>query len=148
MALRTPQYGKPQIRVTRSDHARLSRMANALPSASSTIADQLLAELDRARVVDDARIGSDVVRMGSTLRYVTDSGDERTVTLVFPGDADIAEGRVSILTPIGVALIGLSAGQSMGWTTRDGRPNRLTVEHVETPRTSVPDNAHFAALTA
>lgn len=86
--------------------------------------------------------------MGSTLRYVTDSGDDRTVTLVFPGDADIAEGRVSILTPIGVALIGLSAGQSMGWTTRDGRPNRLTVEHVETPRASGPDHAHFAALTA
>jgi regulator of nucleoside diphosphate kinase len=53
------------------------------------------------------------------------------VTLVLPGGADIAEGKVSVLTPIGAALIGLSTGQSIDWTARDGRTHRLTVEHVE-----------------
>jgi regulator of nucleoside diphosphate kinase len=94
------------------------------------LSDQLLAELDRARVVEDRRIAADVVRMGSTLRFTTDCGEDRTVTLVFPGEADIAMGKVSVLTPIGAALIGLSASQSIDWTSRDGRVHRLTVEHV------------------
>ena len=69
--------------------------------------------------------------MGSTLHFTTDAGEERTVTLVFPGEADIAEGRISVLTPIGIALIGLAAGQSMDWTARDGRIHRLTVDSVD-----------------
>ena len=50
---------------------------------------------------------------------------------MFPGEADIADGKISILTPIGVALVGLASGQSMDWTGRDGRVHRLTVESVE-----------------
>lgn len=128
MASGTRALRKPQIRMTRSDHKRLSRLANALSHTRSSVADQLFAELDRARVIDDARIGIDVVRMGSRIRYTTDAGESRTVTLVFPGEADIVEGKISLLTPIGVALIGLSAGQSINWETRDGRVHRLTVE--------------------
>lgn len=52
---------------------------------------------------------------------------------MFPGEADIAEGKISILTPIGAALIGLKAGQSIDWTARDGRLHRLTVETVAAP---------------
>lgn len=51
----------------------------------------------------------------------------RTTTLVFPGDADISEEKVSVLTPIGTALLGLSTGQSMRWLARDGREHELTV---------------------
>ncbi|WP_325053327.1 GreA/GreB family elongation factor [Sinorhizobium meliloti] len=57
-----------------------------------------------------------VVRMGSTVEYETDTGGRRTVALVFPINADISEGKISILTPIGTALIGLSVGQSIMWT--------------------------------
>jgi regulator of nucleoside diphosphate kinase len=71
--------------------------------------------------------------MGSKLRFTSDTGEDRRITLVFPGEADIAEGKVSILTPIGAALIGLSVGQSIDWTARDGRTHRLTVESVELP---------------
>jgi regulator of nucleoside diphosphate kinase len=95
------------------------------------LSEQLLAELDRARVVEDSRIAANVVRMGSTLRFTTDAGEERTVTLVFPGEVDIAMGKVSVLTPVGVALIGLSAAQLIDWTSRDGRIHRLTVQRVE-----------------
>jgi regulator of nucleoside diphosphate kinase len=74
--------------------------------------------------------------MGSTLRFTSDLGEDRRVTLVFPGEADIAEGKVSILTPIGVALIGLSVGQSIDWTARDGQVHRLKVEAVDVAQTA------------
>jgi regulator of nucleoside diphosphate kinase len=59
--------------------------------------------------------------------------DERTVLLVYPADADIATARVSVLTPIGAALIGLRVGQSISFRTRDGRPQMLTVLRVLPP---------------
>jgi regulator of nucleoside diphosphate kinase len=122
---------KPAITITRSDHQSLYRLAESRAGRDPDLSEQLLAELDRARVVEDSRIAADVVRMGSTLRFTTDAGEDRTVTLVFPGEADIAMGKVSVLTPIGAALIGLSASQSIDWTSRDGRVHRLTVERVE-----------------
>lgn len=133
MAPGTKKQNKPAIALTRSDHERLSRLAESYVARNPEVADQLLAELDRARIVDDSRISADVVRMGSTLRFTSDLGEDRRVTLVFPGEADIAEGKISILTPIGAALIGLSAGQSIDWTARDGRVHRLTVESVDAP---------------
>jgi regulator of nucleoside diphosphate kinase len=124
---------KPAIAIARSDHERLWKLAESVSARNPDLADQLFAELDRARVVADTSLASNVVRMGSSLRFSTDAGETREVTLVFPGEADIAEGKVSVLTPIGAALIGLSAGQSMDWTARDGRTHRLTVENVEAP---------------
>jgi regulator of nucleoside diphosphate kinase len=122
---------KPAITITHSDHERLTRLAQSVVGPNDFIADALLEELERARPVADGAAPANLVRMGSTLRFTSDSGEDRVVTLVFPGEADIAQGRVSILTPIGVALIGLSAGQSIDWTGRDGRSHRLTVESVE-----------------
>lgn len=130
MAPNIGRHRKPAISMTCSDHERLYRLAESF-TRNPAVADQLLAELDRARVVDEERIGVDVVCMGSTLRFTTDTGEDWTVTLVYPGEADIAEGKVSILTPIGAALIGLSAGQSIDWTARDGRTHRLSVASVE-----------------
>lgn len=131
MAFEVTEQRKPPITMTRSDHERLSRLADSIAEASPAVADTLFAELDRARVVADTEIGLDVVRMGSTLSFTTDTGEDRTVTLVFPQEADIAAGKISIHTPIGAALIGLSAGQSIDWTARDGRTHRLTVRSVE-----------------
>lgn len=133
MVLSTTRRRKPAITVSRSDFERLTRLAEAYLSKSPEVADQLLHELDRARVVEDNRVADDIVRIGSSLRFTTDQGEARSVTLVFPGQADIAEGRISILTPIGSALIGLSVGQSIDWSARDGRTHRLTVENVDVP---------------
>jgi len=136
MAPSTKSKRKPAITTTRSDHERLSRLAESYMDRTPQVAEELLTELERARIVEDGRIAADVVRMGSTLRFTSDLGEDRRVTLVFPGEADIAEGKVSVLTPIGVALIGLSAGQSIDWTARDGRVHRLTVESVGSLRES------------
>lgn len=133
LAQATRKDRKPPITVSRTDSDRLSRLAASFSDRNPGVAEELLAELDRAKVVEDGRLSSDVVRMGSSLRFTSDLGEDRHVTLVFPGEADIAEGKVSILTPIGVALIGLSAGQSIDWAARDGRPHLLTVESVEGP---------------
>lgn len=121
---------KPAIVMTRLDHERLSRLVGTVAAENSPVADELFAELDRARIVA-GRLPAGTVGMGSTLRFTTDAGEDRTVTLVYPADADIATGRISVLTPIGAALIGLSVGQSIDWTARDGRSHRLTVESVE-----------------
>jgi regulator of nucleoside diphosphate kinase len=131
MATESQRRRKPAITLTRTDHDRLSRLAESAPAHNADIAEQLFQELDRARVVADERIAASVVRMGSRLRFSSDAGADRTVTIVFPGEADIAAGKISILTPIGAALIGLSSGQSIEWTARDGRTHRLRVECVD-----------------
>ena len=95
-------------------------------------ADDLLHELDRASVVPDATVPGDIVRMGSLVRFRT-GRDTRSVTLVYPAEADIASARVSVLTPVGTALIGLRAGQSITFRTRDGRPQMLTVLNMMPP---------------
>ena len=121
---------KPKITINKADFERLSNLAAAIAARRPDTADDLLAELDRARVVSDGWMRADVVRIGSTVSYTTDTGDARTITLVYPGDADISKGKVSVLTPIGTALLGLSEGQSMHWTARDGREHELTVTEV------------------
>lgn len=122
---------KPQITLCASDHQKLTRLAESKADGTGSVFDELLAELERARVVADASLRDDVVRMGTTLSYSTENGESRRVTLVYPGVADISAGKVSILTPIGAALIGLAQGQSIDWEARDGRIHRLTVESVE-----------------
>ncbi len=121
---------KPSIAICESDHDRLNQLAERASAGNPDVAEMLFAELDRARVVPDGELPHSVVRMGSRLSYRTDTGESRAVQLVFPAEADIDAGRISILTPIGAALIGLAPGQSIDWRTVDGRTQVLTVESV------------------
>mgnify|MGYP001945304523 CR=1 FL=1 len=125
---------KPRITISRSDHDRLLGLANALEDRDPILADTMITELERARVVEDKAVPETVVRMGSTLTYTADDGAPSTVTLVYPGEADIAEGKVSVTTPVGTALIGLPLGQSIDWTARNGRTHRLTVTDIQQPK--------------
>ncbi len=122
---------RPRITVGEQEHHQLTVLA---AGASTDVADELLAEMERARVVPDASLPDDVVRMGSTARYRTNAGAEQEVTLVYPANADISQGRISVLTPIGTALVGLKTGQSITWVTREGRKNVLTVLDVRPPQ--------------
>jgi regulator of nucleoside diphosphate kinase len=77
--------------------------------------------------------------MGSEVVYRDDMTSRvQTVTLVYPSEADIAKGRVSVLTPIGTALIGLAAGKSTNWKTRTGATKRLTVLQIREPTPGEP----------
>lgn len=144
----THAFHKPPIAISQSDFARLSLLAEILARRDSDLADPLSSELARAQLIDEAMHERDVVRMGSTLEYETEAGDARTVTLVFPQDEDISSGRISILTPIGVALIGLSAGDSMEWRRRDGGTRRLKVTRIRTPSPTQAESAPNVALVS
>lgn len=135
----------PRIVMGLSDHRQLIVLAMAGLGHSADDADGLLYELERAEVVDDNALPVDAVRMGSSVRYRTNGAAERQVTLVFPKDADIAEGRISVLTPVGTALLGLRPGQSITWLTRDGRTQVLTVVAVSPPAADDDDPGPLAA---
>lgn len=121
----------PRIVVSESDHDRLTDLATAALDRLPETAQELLDEMERAEVVGAPAVPANVVRMGSTVTFQPDGGRKRRVTLVFPAAEDIAESRISVLTPIGTALIGLSEGQSIEWSARDGRRHQLTVLAVE-----------------
>jgi len=125
---------KPRITISEGDYDRLSNLAAAFSQRNPEIAASLTEEIDRARIVSDKAIGAAVVRMGSGVTYVVDGNKSKTVTLVYPGEANIEEGRISITTPVGTALIGLKAGQSISFSTRTGQIHELTVVEVTQAR--------------
>ena len=96
------------------------------------VGDHALAEeLELAIVVPSDRIPKDVVTMNSRLIYADEStGATREVELVFPNEADPVTGRISVLAPVGCALLGLSVGQSIDWKLPSGQIHRLRVERV------------------
>jgi regulator of nucleoside diphosphate kinase len=123
----------PPITVTETDHDRLSDIAETVGSRAPG-ARLLADEMRRARVVAPGEIAPSVVTMNAKVEFVDDQTHQvRRVTLVYPEDADILNGKVSVLTPIGAALIGLSEGQSMEWQTLDGERKTLTVLKVHQP---------------
>jgi regulator of nucleoside diphosphate kinase len=123
----------PSIIVSEDNCKSLIGLAAAAEKTAPEAAGVLLAEMERARVVPNDLLPVDAVQMGSAAEFRTDTGQQRRVTLVYPGEADIAQGRISILTPIGAALIGMTPGKSITWKARDGRSHRLTVLTVEPP---------------
>lgn len=121
---------KPRITICQSDYDRLSNLVVAYEQRNPEIADNLAAEIERARIVSDKAIANTVVRMGSTVTYTVDGAQSKTIVLVYPADARIEEGRIAITTPVGTALIGLKAGQTISYTTRNGQIHDLAVNEV------------------
>lgn len=126
------QERPPPIVVSETEYDRLTGLAEAALDRLPDAAGSLLAEMDRATVAEAASMPPDVVRMGSTATLRGGDGPQR-VTLVYPADADIAAGRISVLTPLGAALIGVRAGQSVRWIGRGGRELTLEIVAVEPP---------------
>jgi regulator of nucleoside diphosphate kinase len=118
------------IHVASTDHGRLTGLAQSALDRVPDMAEDLLAEMDRATITDP--LPQDVVRMGSTVTFRSGS-EEKRITLVYPGEADIAQNKISILTPLGTALIGLSSGQKVVWSARDGKERVLEIASVEPP---------------
>lgn len=124
----------PAITLGQADHAKLNSLALASLERLPDLADRLLEELERAKVVADDKLPDGIARMGSSITYVTNADKEQTVTLVYPADADIDTGRISVMTPIGTALIGLKTGQSITWRDRADKRHKLTVVSVLAPQ--------------
>jgi len=122
----------PPITITTRDMDRLSAIANRSTMQLPDIAEFLLREITRANVVPEQRVLRGLVQMGSKVVYRDEAtGRQRSVVLVYPHDANIDVGRISVLTAVGAALIGLSVGQSIKFKTPSGRCRSLTVLHVE-----------------
>lgn len=122
---------KPDISISAHDYRRLSNLVAVQRHRFPDAAFALQAELDRARIMPI--VPPHVVQMGSVVEFRSDVAPQKPVTLVFPQEADISAARISILTPIGAALIGLSPGQSIDWEARDGAVRELSVIRVEPP---------------
>ena len=119
-----PEQPSPAIVLSRLDLDRIEALLEREAPAGS---ERLRAELDRAEVREPNDMPDDVITMNSTARFVdVASGDEHEMTLVYPRDAGAA-GTVSILAPVGSALLGLRVGQQIDWTGPGGRPLRLRV---------------------
>jgi regulator of nucleoside diphosphate kinase len=111
-----------RIIVTEHDYSLLRRLASH---------PQLAAELNAADVVDPASVPPDVVTMNSRVLFEDETtGDRREVTIVYPQDADTAAKRVSVLAPVGTALLGLAVGQSIHWPFPDGTSHCLRVLRI------------------
>ncbi|MBC3385969.1 nucleoside diphosphate kinase regulator [Pseudomonas sp. SWRI12] len=122
----------PSITLTRLDVQRLERLIDSLDETLPGVI-ALQTELDRAEnVVGHEEVPADVVTMNSRVHCREESsGKDYHLTLVYPQDAKADEGRISILAPVGSALLGLKVGQHIDWPAPGGKTLKLTLLDVE-----------------
>lgn len=124
----------PKIHLDKSLVGRLEALASAMMRRSPQVGERLMDEIARAKLVAPGKLREDVVTIGSEVSYrdlVT--GRLQSVFVVYPEDADIDQHRISVLTPVGVALLGLSPGAVISWITRDDETRQLEVVTVRPP---------------
>ncbi len=125
---------RPPVILSEAEADTLYELAWAARGKSQMSAALLLEELARAEFCDRASLPADVVTMKSEVVFVDeDTGEEHRVHLVYPRDADIESNRLSVLTPVGAALIGLRRGDRIDWPNRLGASRRLRLVDVVQP---------------
>ncbi len=122
---------KPNILLSSIDVERLEQLINSLPPDSLPGIQALEEELDRGELIDARDVPPSLVTMNSTVRFrVESSNKEFCLTLVYPKDAKPDGSTVSILAPVGSALIGLSEGDEIDWPTPSGKAQHVRIEKV------------------
>ena len=122
---------KPHIVISVLDAERLERLLESLQGAAIPGKAELEAELERAEVVAPEGIPAAVVTMNSTVRFsVTGTDQEFRLTLVYPKDVDAGGSTISVLAPVGSALLGLSEGDEIEWPRPGGGMMRVRIEEV------------------
>ena len=112
---------KPPITISTLDAVRLEKMLDSLGSRPMPNRDELQFELDRAQIVAPEEMPHDVVTMNSTVTFRVESSDtEYALTLVYPGDIGDGNGKISVLAPVGGALLGLREGDAISWPKPGG----------------------------
>lgn len=133
---------QPSIIVSSLDFERLDQLLNSKLYNRLPGVEALENELGRASVVEAADVPPEVVTMNSLVRFIEDkSGAESQLTLVYPHETGPAD-TVSILAPVGGALLGLSVGQSILWQVPGGREINLRVLEVERQPASLEELQH------
>lgn len=125
-------HNLPIVYVADGEFERLAGLARHATGPGSALLRQ---EVARAVIVMDDEGPRAFVRLGSVVEYADlRTGRTRTLTIVSPEDADIDHDRVSVATPVGAALLGLTPGESFAWTADDGRPHALIAVSVANDR--------------
>ena len=125
---------RPPIHLLDSESDLLAGLALQTEQRMPVVSAMLLAEIDRAEIDSPATLPDDVVTLGSTVSYWDEARNiRRSVQIVLPARADIEAGRISVMTPLGAGLIGLSAGQTIEWPDIEGRERRITIVAVSQP---------------
>jgi len=120
-----------RIVLTSRDFDRLEALLSSLPPRGFPDKANLERELERAEVVAPEKVPANVVTMNSTVRFtIADSGEEFRLTLVYPKDVGSEPDRISVLAPIGSALLGLSVGDELEWPRPGGRMSKVRVIEV------------------
>ncbi|MBU0914109.1 MAG: nucleoside diphosphate kinase regulator [Gammaproteobacteria bacterium] len=122
-----PEIALPEIVLSSLDLDRLDQLLSRLPSTDPARL-QLEQELERGAVVEPAAMPGNVVTMNSTVRLrLLKTGEEPCLTLVYPKDLDASGDKVSVLAPVGSALLGLSEGDQIHWPMPDGEIQPIQV---------------------
>ena len=121
---------KPEIVISSLDVERLEKLLETLPN-DAVGKEELGIELERAEIVEPEQIPANVVTMNSTVRFkVASSEEEFEYTLVYPKDADGSKNKISILAPVGSAMIGLKEGDEIEWPKPGGGVLKVHIDKV------------------
>lgn len=133
---------RPPIHLLAAESDLVATLALQAEHRHPVVAAMLLEEIERAELHEAETLPEDAITLGSEIDYVDERTHQlRSVELVLPAIANIAEGRISIMTPMGAALYGLTAGQSIDWPNLDGAERRIRILRVRQPFLDEPPSA-------
>ncbi|WP_326490808.1 nucleoside diphosphate kinase regulator [Shewanella chilikensis] len=122
---------QPNIVISEVDMDRLERLLESLPANAFPGHQALEAELERAEIRSSKEMPDNVVTMNSEVRFrMSSSNEEFTLRLVYPKDADGSAGKISILAPVGGALLGLAQGDEIEWPGPGGGMVKVRIEEI------------------
>ena len=122
---------RPNIVISSLDLERLETLLDSLSSAAFPGKSELEAELARAEIVNPEAMPGTVVTMNSKVRFKVASSDEEfSLSLVYPRDVDASNDKISVLAPVGSALLGLSQGDEIEWPVPGGSMLNVRIEEV------------------
>jgi regulator of nucleoside diphosphate kinase len=128
---------RPRLIIDERAYPRLMALAERARAQVPELADRLIEEIERADLRPSNEMPHDVVTLGSEVTF-RQAGRDQTVQIVAPEDADIERRRISVLTPVGAALLGLSVGQQISWEMPDKHVSVLEVIGVRQPSETAP----------
>ena len=142
MATLRADIARPPLHLLASESDMVATLALQVEHRQPVVAAMLLEEIERAELHEAETLPETAITIGSQVDFVDERTSQlRSVELVLPAMANIAEGRISILTPMGAALYGLTAGQSIDWPDLDGHERRIQILRVRQPFFDEPPEA-------
>ncbi|QKK03111.1 MAG: nucleoside diphosphate kinase regulator [Pseudomonadota bacterium] len=120
---------RPPIIISTMDLHRLEKLFEDQPANSFAGMAELEAELVRAQLVEPAAIPADVVSMNSSVRFSVD-GQEYVRTLVYPAALNDTDQQISVMAPVGSALLGMREGSSIDWPRHGGGSMNVNIDQI------------------